>query len=128
MADVNINLFKKIEENTTETEGFPDGYLIASVNGKVQGINPADIGGGGGGGGKEWQLQFFNQTNIIQVEATANNIATFTSGVGTDVGTIEVSTDGVNYTPLTFPFSPTVGTWFFKRSVSLVTGVYTISE
>lgn len=127
MADVNINLFKKIEENTTETDGFPDGYLIASVNGKVQGINPYDI-GGGGGGGKEWQLQFFNQTDVIQVEATANNIATFTSGVGTDVGTIEVSTDGVTYSPLTFPFSPSVGTLYFKRSINLITGVYTISE
>lgn len=49
MADVNINLFKKIEENVTETEGFPDGYLIASIGGKVQGVNPDDIGGGGGG-------------------------------------------------------------------------------
>lgn len=125
MADVNINLFKKIEENTTETDGFPEGYLIASVNGKVQGIDPDSI---GGGGGKEWQLQFFNQTDVIQLEATANNIAIFTSGVGTDVGTIEVSTDGVTYSPLVFPFSPTVGTWYFKRSISLVTGSYTISE
>lgn len=49
MADVNINLFKKIEENTTETDGFPEGYLIASIGGKVQGVNPDDIGGGGGG-------------------------------------------------------------------------------
>lgn len=83
---------------------------------------------GSGGGGKEWQLQFFNQADIIQVEATTNNIASFESGVGTDVGTIEVSDDGVIYTPLVFPFSPSVGTWYFKRSVSLVTGVYTISE
>ena len=82
----------------------------------------------GGGGSKEWQLQFFNQADIIQVEATTNNIASFESGVGTDVGTIEVSDDGVTYTPLVFPFSPSVGTWYFKRSVSLVTGVYIISE
>jgi|LSQX01.1.fsa_nt_gb hypothetical protein len=127
MADVNINLFKKIEENTTETDGFPEGYLIASVNGKVQGINPYDI-GGGGGGGKEWQLQFFNQANIIQVEATPDNIATFESGFGVNIGAIEVSTDGVTYIPLVFPFSPSVGTLYFKRSLSLVTGVYTISE
>lgn len=127
MADVNINLFKKIEENVTETEGFPDGYLIASVNGKVQGINPYDI-GGGGGGGKQWQLQFFNQTDVIQVEATPENIGTFTSGFGANVGIIEVSKDGVTYTPLVFPFSPSVGTLYFKRSSNLVTGVYTISE
>lgn len=79
-------------------------------------------------GGKEWQLQFFNQANVIQLEATLNNIASFESGVGTDVGTIEVSNDGVTYTPLIFPFSPTVDTWYFKRSSSLVTGVYIISE
>lgn len=126
MADVNINLFKKIEENTTETDGFPEGYLIASVNGKVQGINPYDI--GGGGGGKQWQLQFFNQTDVIQVEATPENIATFESGFGANVGSIEVSTDGITYTPLTFPFSPTVGTWYFKRLNSSATGSYTISE
>lgn len=124
MADVNINLFKKIEENTTETNGFPEGYLIASVNGKVQGINPYDI----GSGGKEWILQFFNQTDIIQVEATPDNIATFTGGFGVNVGTIEVSGDGVTYAPLSFPFSPTVGIWYFKRSSSLVSGSYTISE
>lgn len=81
-----------------------------------------------GGGGKEWQLQFFNQTDIIQLEATSGNIAIFASGVGTDVGSIEVSNDGVTYIPLLFPFSPSVGLWFFKRSVNLVTGVYTISE
>ncbi len=80
------------------------------------------------GGGKEWQLQFFNQTDIIQLEATSGNIAIFASGVGTDVGSIEVSNDGVTYIPLLFPFSPSVGSWFFKRSVNLVTGVYTISE
>lgn len=77
---------------------------------------------------KEWILQFIDQTDVIQLEATSNNIATFTSGVGTDVGTIEVSTDGVSYSPLAFPFSPTVGTWYFKRSSNLTTGVYTISE
>ena len=128
MADVNINLFKKIEENTTETDGFPDGYLIASVNGKVQGIDPDSIGGGGGGGGKAWQLQFFNNTDVIQVEATPDNIATFESGFGANVGTIEVSTDGVTYAPILFPFTPAVGTYYFKRGTALVTGSYTISE
>jgi hypothetical protein len=47
MADVNINLFKKIEENTTSTDGFVDGYLIASIGGKVRGVNPSIFGGGG---------------------------------------------------------------------------------
>lgn len=96
------------------------GDISVNENGIVTVLN--------GGGGKEWQLQFFNQADIIQLEATTNNIASFESGVGTDVGTIEVSTDGVTYTPLVFPFSPSVGTWYFKRSVSLVTGVYIISE
>lgn len=77
---------------------------------------------------KEWVLQFIDQTDIIQVKATPENIATFTSGVGTDVGTIEVSNDGVAYSILFLPFSPIVGTWYFRRSSNLVTGVYTISE
>ena len=79
-------------------------------------------------GGKEWQLQFFNQAYIIQVGFTPENIASFGSGVGTDVGTIEVSDDGVTYYPLVFPFYPSVGTWYFKRSINLVTGIYIISE
>src|SRR5690606_20798431 len=76
----------------------------------------------------EWVLQFFNQNDVIQVEATSNNITTFANGSGVDVGSIEVSDDGVTYTPISFPFTPTVGTWYFKRSTALVTGSYTISE
>lgn len=77
---------------------------------------------------KEWILQFINQTDIIQVVANVGNIATFASGSGSNVGTVEVSTDGVTYSPLVFPFFPSVGIWYFKRSSILVTGVYTISE
>src|SRR5690554_3367904 len=77
---------------------------------------------------KEWVLQFIDQTDIIQVLADANNIATFTSGSGANIGVMEVSTDGVTYAPITFPFTPSVGTYYFKRSTALITATYTISE
>lgn len=123
MADVNINLFKKIEENVTETVGFPDGYLLVSVNGKLQGIDPNNI-----GAKTEWVLQFIDTNDVVLVYATPDNIVTFGSGSGTNVGDIEVSTDGSNYSPLTFPFTPSTGFYWFKRSISLMSGVYTISE
>jgi len=123
MADVNINLFKKIEENVTETVGFPDGYLLVSVNGKLQGIDPKNI-----GAKTEWVLQFIDTNDVVLVYATPDNIVTFGSGSGTDVGDIEVSTDGTNYSALTFPFTPSTGFYWFKRSISLVTGEYIISE
>src|SRR5690554_4175992 len=77
---------------------------------------------------KEWVLQFIDQTDVIQVLADANNIATFTSGSGANIGVMEVSTDGVTYAPITFPFTPSVGTYYFKRSTALITATYTISE
>lgn len=77
---------------------------------------------------KEWALQFVNTNDVVLVYATAGNIATFNSGSGTDVGSIDVSTDGINYSPLTFPFTPVAGYYWFKRSTSLVTGEYIISE
>jgi hypothetical protein len=74
-----------------------------------------------------WELNFNDVDDIIFIVATASNIGTFTSGSGTDVGTIEVSTDGVNYVALTFPFVPVVATtYYFKRSTFLVTGNYQI--
>lgn len=76
----------------------------------------------------EWILQFIDQTDVIQVVADANNIATFTSGSGANIGVMEVSTDGVTYTPISYPFTPTAGTYYFKRSTALITATYTISE
>lgn len=77
---------------------------------------------------KEWVLQFIDQTDIIQVVADAGNIATFTSGSGANIGTMEVSTDGITYAPISYPFTPSAGTYYFKRSTALITATYTISE
>lgn len=80
------------------------------------------------GNAVEWALQFVNTNDVVLVYATAGNIVTFSSGAGTDVGSIDVSTDGINYSALTFPFTPVVGYYWFKRSTALVTGEYIISE
>lgn len=77
---------------------------------------------------KEWVLQFIDQTDIIQVATDAGNIATFASGSGANIGTIEVSTDGITYAPISYPFTPSAGTYYFKRSTALITATYTISE
>ena len=77
---------------------------------------------------KEWVLQFVNTNVVVLVSADVDNIKTFNSGVGTDVGSIEVSTDGITYSALTFPFTPVVGYYWFRRATSLVTGRYKLSE
>lgn len=77
---------------------------------------------------KEWVLQFIDQTDVIQVVADAENIATFTNGFGANVGSIEVSTDGVTYVPISYPFTPTVGIYYFKRSTALITATYTMIQ
>lgn len=104
-----------------DTNGNP---VNTSLNGNVVVVNdlpcPPDS--------KEWILQFIDQTDIIQIIADAGNIATFTSGSGANIGTMEVSTDGVTYTPISFPFTPTAGTYYFKRSTALITATYTMIE
>jgi len=75
-----------------------------------------------------WELNFNDTDDIIFIPATASNVGTFTSGSGTNVGTIEVSTDGITYVALTFNFVPTLGTtYYFKRSTALVTGAYLLT-
>ena len=77
---------------------------------------------------KEWVLQFIDQTDVIQVVADAGNIATFASGSGANIGVMEVSTDGVTYSTISYPFTPTAGVYYFKRGTALITATYTISE
>jgi hypothetical protein len=74
-----------------------------------------------------WTLNFNGTTDVITLLATVGNIGTFTSGSGTNVGTITVSTDGVTYGTLSFPFTPTaVTTYYFKRSTATVSGVFNL--
>jgi hypothetical protein len=75
-----------------------------------------------------WELNYNGTDDIIFIPATVNNVGTLTSGTGSNVGTIDVSTDGVTYAALTFPFTPVNGTtYYFKRSTATVSGVYTMT-
>jgi hypothetical protein len=75
-----------------------------------------------------WELNYNGTDDIIFIPATVNNVGTLTSGTGSNVGTIDVSTDGVSYAALTFPFTPVNGTtYYFKRSTATVTGSYTMT-
>lgn len=75
-----------------------------------------------------WKFQFIDQTDTIQIEVDANMLHTFSGGSGVNIGTMEISTDGVNYTPITYPFTPTVGIYYFKRGTALITGTYTMIQ
>lgn len=77
---------------------------------------------------KEWVFQFIDQTDTIQIEVDVAMLHTFASGSGANIGTMEVSTDGVTYAPITYPFTPTIGTYYFKRSTALITGTYTMIQ
>jgi hypothetical protein len=74
-----------------------------------------------------WELNYNGTDDIIFIPATVNNVGTLTSGSGSNVGTITVSTDGVTYGALSFPFTPIAATtYYFKRSTATVTGSYTM--
>jgi hypothetical protein len=75
-----------------------------------------------------WELNFNDTDDVIFIPATVNNVGTLASGSGSNVGTITVSTDGVTYGALSFPFTPVAATtYYFKRSTSTVTGSYTMT-
>lgn len=66
---------------------------------------------------KSWELQFLNGNANIIVVANTGNIATFVSGSGTGIGTLTMSTDGISYIAISYPFTPISGTtYYFKRS------------
>lgn len=75
-----------------------------------------------------WKFQFIDQTDTIQIEVDATMLHTFASGSGVNIGTMEVSTDGVTYAPITYPFTPSVGTLYLKRSTALITATYTMIQ
>lgn len=75
-----------------------------------------------------WELNFNGTDDVIFIPATVSNVGTLTSGTGSNVGTITISTDGVTYGALTFPFTPIAATtYYFKRSTATVTGAYTMT-
>ena len=74
-----------------------------------------------------WELNFNGTDDVIFIPATVGNVGTFTSGSGSNVGTVTVSTDGVTYGTLSFPFTPTAGnTYYFKRSTATFNGLFTL--
>ena len=74
-----------------------------------------------------WELNYNSTDDIIFIPATVSNVGTLTSGTGSNVGTITVSTDGVTYGALSFPFTPVAATtYYFKRDTATVTGAYTM--
>jgi hypothetical protein len=74
-----------------------------------------------------WELNYNGTDDVIYIPATVNNVGTLTSGTGSNVGTITVSTDNVTYGALTFPFTPVNGTtYYIKRSTATVNGTYTM--
>lgn len=74
-----------------------------------------------------WELNFNGTDDVIYIPATTNNAGTLTSGSGSNVGTVTVSTDGVTYGALSFPFTPTATTtYYFKRSTATVSGIWTM--
>ena len=75
-----------------------------------------------------WELNFNGTDDVIFIPATVNNVGTLASGSGSNVGTITVSTDGITYGALSFPFTPVAATtYYFKRSTFTVTGAYTMT-
>ena len=75
-----------------------------------------------------WELNYNATDDVIYIPATANNVGTLTSGTGSNVGTITISTDGISYSALSFPFTPVNGTtYYFKRSTATVNGTYTMT-
>jgi hypothetical protein len=75
-----------------------------------------------------WELNYNGTDDVIFIIGTVSNVGTLTSGSGSNVGTITVSTDGVTYGALSFPFTPVNGTtYYFKRSTATVNGTYTMT-
>lgn len=77
----------------------------------------------------QWILQFLTGTADITVVANTGNIATFASGSGVGIGTLNISTDGITYGAISYPFTPISGiTYYFKRSTTTGFAEYKIIE
>jgi hypothetical protein len=128
----NILSTTPIASGATENITAPDGTVTVNRDGVF--FADVDVTSGGAASvnvpsAKDlfWELNYNGTDDIISIPATANNVGTLTSGSGSNVGTIEVSTDNVTFVALTFPFTPISGTtYFFKRSTATVSGTYTM--
>ena len=78
---------------------------------------------------KQWTLQFLTGNADITAVANAGNTATFASGSGSGIGTLTISTDGITYGAMTYPFTPISGTtYYFKRSTTAGFAEYKMIE
>lgn len=119
------NIYVTATDSLTITHEDTNGNPVnTSLNGNVVVVNDlpcaADT--------HNWKFQFIDQNDTIQIEVDSNMLHTFASGSGVNIGTMEISTDGVTYMPISYPFTPSVGTYYFKRSTALITGTYTMIQ
>ncbi len=54
--------------------------------------------------------------DLFVVNITPLNVGTFTSQVATNIGVFSYSSDGITFATVTYPFTPLIGTGWFKRS------------
>jgi len=75
-----------------------------------------------------WELNYNGTDDVISIPCTINNAGTFASGNGSNIGTITVSTDGVTFGSISYPFTAVIGTtYFFKRSTATNSGTFTLT-
>lgn len=74
-----------------------------------------------------WVLDF-HSSPLVRVRAFEENITTFNDVVKQNVGDIQVSTDNIAFEPLTIPFTPVIGTYYFTRSDLTDGGLLTINQ
>lgn len=107
-----------------DQNGSPITPISSSISGGVATVEvniPSDT--------KTWTLQFLAGNADITVVANIGNVATFASGSGAGIGTLTVSTDGVNYSAISYPFTPVSGTtYYFKRSTTASFAEYKMIE
>jgi hypothetical protein len=107
-----------------DQNGSPITPLSSSVSGGVATVEvniPPDT--------KTWTLQFLTGNADITAVANAGNVATFASGSGAGIGTLTISTDGVTYGAISYPFTPISGTtYYFKRSTTASFAEYKMIE
>lgn len=75
-----------------------------------------------------WQMDFQDGDDVAFIQTDALSEGTLTTVFSsTNVGTIEISTDGISFSPFSLPFTPTLGTdYYFRRSITSGIGQYTL--
>ena len=75
----------------------------------------------------EWEMQFFGTNDSIRVLVSPDNQNTFISTRELNTGEVTYSIDGVTYQPVVLPFTPDLGVMYFKRPLTVDTGIYVFS-